>query len=65
MTLVYIVAFATVLGLTAVCALFWAVGAGQMQDFRAGALSIFDTEEPTGQITDRFPTEDPQHSGEG
>jgi cbb3-type cytochrome oxidase maturation protein len=56
-TFVFITAFATVLGLSAVCALFWCVRSGQMQDFRAGARSIFDDDEPIGEVTDRFPSD--------
>lgn len=59
MALVYIIAFASVLGVSAVCALFWAVRTGQMNDFRAAAVSIFDEDEPTGHVTDRFPAGDP------
>jgi nitrogen fixation-related uncharacterized protein len=58
MLFVYIAAFATVLGLSAVGALFWAFHSGQMQDFRAGARSIFDEDEPIGEVTDRFPLHD-------
>ena len=55
MVFTYIVVFATVLGVSAVCALFWACRSGQMGDFPAAAVSIFDDDEPQGQITDRFP----------
>ena len=65
MALVYIVAFASVLGISAVCALVWAVRTGQMDDFRAGALSIFDDDEPAGEVTDYFPVKDSERSGEG
>ena len=65
MALLYIIAFASVLGVSAVCALFWAVRTGQMDDFRAGAMSIFDDEEPTGDVTDRFPVRDPDRRGKG
>jgi cbb3-type cytochrome oxidase maturation protein len=57
MLLIYIFTFASVLGLTGVGALFWALRSGQMDNFPAGARSIFDAEEPIGQITDRFPFE--------
>jgi cbb3-type cytochrome oxidase maturation protein len=65
MTLVYIIAFASILGLSAVCALFWAVRTGQLDDFRAGAVSIFDDDEPTGEVTDRFPITDLERGGKG
>jgi cbb3-type cytochrome oxidase maturation protein len=55
MAFLYITGFATVLGLTAVCALFWAFRHGQMDDFRGSAMSIFDEDEPAGEVTDRFP----------
>ena len=64
MALVYIIAFVTVLGISAVCALFWALRTGQMDDFRAGALSIFDDDEPAGEVTDYFPVRDSERSGE-
>jgi cbb3-type cytochrome oxidase maturation protein len=65
MAFAYIVVFATALGLTAVWALFWAFRSGQMDDFRAGARSIFDEDEPVGTVTDHFPTgeRDPCHRG--
>ena len=64
MAVVYIVLFAVVLCISAVCALFWAVRAGQMDDFRTGAASIFDDEEPTGEVTDAFPNDDAEMSRE-
>lgn len=45
----------TLLGLSAVGALVWAIGNGQMADLRRGAESIFDEEEPIGVVTDHFP----------
>jgi len=64
MILLYILVFATILGLSAVVALTWAIRSGQMDDFAAGATSIFDEEEPLGEVTDRFPTEDNEGSEE-
>ena len=64
MAVVYSVAFVTALGISAVCALFWALRTGQMNDFRAGALSIFDDDEPAGEVTDNFPVKDSERSGE-
>lgn len=49
-----------VFGATAVWAFAWAVQSGQFRDFRAGAASIFDDEEPAGRPTDRFPGQEPQ-----
>jgi nitrogen fixation-related uncharacterized protein len=40
---------------TAVYALYWSSKHGQLRDFERGAVSIFDDEEPVGQMTDRFP----------
>jgi hypothetical protein len=36
-----------------------------MDDFRAGALSIFDADEPTGEVTDHFPIENSQAAIKG
>jgi len=35
--------------------LWWAMRKGQMSDFAKGATSIFDDDEPIGQVTDAFP----------
>jgi nitrogen fixation-related uncharacterized protein len=40
---------------TAVYALYWSSRHGQLRDFERGAVSIFDSEEPVGQMTDHFP----------
>lgn len=47
--------FSIGLGLSAVCALAWAISSGQFRDFQRGADSIFDEEEPVGRSTDGFP----------
>jgi nitrogen fixation-related uncharacterized protein len=47
-----------ILGLSAVGALVWALHTGQLRDFDEGATSIFDDEEPIGEMTDAFPGED-------
>jgi cbb3-type cytochrome oxidase maturation protein len=65
MAFVFISLFATALGISAVCALFWAVRSGQMRDFPAGAVSIFDDDEPQGQVTDRFPNGVHEHERRG
>ncbi len=59
MTLIYLFIFGSVViaGLTAVYGLVWAVRDGQMRRFSAGAMSIFDDEEPVGRMTDAFPGE--------
>lgn len=48
---------AAILGATAIGGLVWAIRRGEFDDLRAGAASIFDEEEPIGQVTDRFPGE--------
>jgi nitrogen fixation-related uncharacterized protein len=35
--------------------LYWALKGGQMSNFAQGATSIFDSEEPQGEVTDWFP----------
>lgn len=52
-TLAFLIA-AAITG-TAVYALYWSSRHGQLRDFERGAVSIFDDEEPVGQMTDRFP----------
>ena len=44
-----------VLPVTALLALRWAIRQGEFDDLQKTALSIFDDEEPLGQITDHFP----------
>jgi cbb3-type cytochrome oxidase maturation protein len=53
----YTLAFliATAISGTAVYALYWSSKHGQLRDFERGATSIFDEQEPVGQMTDRFP----------
>lgn len=48
-----------VFGASAVWALVWAIRNGEMSDFRAGAESIFDEDEPVGKPTDAFPGKSP------
>lgn len=57
MATIYILIFGSIAiaGLTAVGALVWAVRSGQLQSFAAGATSIFDDDEPIGEMTDGFP----------
>lgn len=47
--------FMLLLGGTAIAALVWAFATNQLQDFQAGATSIFDDDEPIGEMTDEFP----------
>ena len=57
MKLVYLLIWGSMLvfGGSAVWALVWAIRNGQMSNFKAGAESIFDEEEPVGKPTDAFP----------
>lgn len=57
MKLVYLLIWGSGLlfGATAVWALVWAIRNGEMSNFKAGAESIFDEEEPVGKPTDAFP----------
>lgn len=61
MTIDSIIVYAVLLGSVfffggvAVLALSWAVRDGQFQNFERTAQSIFDPDEPVGQMTDRFP----------
>lgn len=54
----YTLAFliATAISGAAVYALYWSSKHGQLRDFERGATSIFDEQEPVGQMTDHFPT---------
>ena len=63
MTQLVIAVFGTAvtLGAVAIWGLAWAIRTGQFDDFRAGAASIFDDEEPIGRITDSFPNADREH----
>lgn len=46
---------AALLGATAIAALVWAIRRGEFDRLREASLSIFDDEEPVGEVTDRFP----------
>jgi len=47
-----------------VLALGWAFRSGQFDNFQKGAQSIFDADEPVGEITDTFPNAVKQGSSE-
>lgn len=47
--------FASLFFLMAAAALYWAHKNGQLTNLEQGAKSIFDEDEPMGQITDQFP----------
>jgi hypothetical protein len=46
-----------IFGASAMWALVWAVRNGVMHNFRAGAYSLFDADEPVGRPTDSLPNE--------
>jgi nitrogen fixation-related uncharacterized protein len=60
----YTLAFLLAAGLSgmAVYALYWSSKHGQLRDFDRGAASIFDEQEPVGQMTDQFPARRGQRS---
>ena len=60
----YTLAFLLAAGLSgmAVYALYWSSKHGQLRDFERGAASIFDEQEPVGQMTDQFPARRGKHS---
>ena len=60
MTVYYVLVF-SILGLitlSVVLAWLWAVKTNQFSDFKKGATSIFDDDEPVGRVTDVFPGEE-------
>jgi len=60
--IVYAVLFGSVVlfGGAAVLALAWAVRDGQFQNFERSARTIFDPDEPIGEMTDYFPDAQPK-----
>ena len=54
-TLIFIWTVILMLGCSAVIGLIWAVASGQLGEFQKGATSIFDEDEPIGEMTDAFP----------
>ena len=60
MTIVYIATFgiALLFAAMAIWGLAWAIRSGQFANFRRGAASIFDEEEPVGRMTDSFPEDE-------
>jgi nitrogen fixation-related uncharacterized protein len=58
----YGLAFLVAVAITAsaVYALYWASGKGQLRDLEKGAESIFDDKEPIGKPTDFFPGKAPK-----
>lgn len=53
----YILVFGILAGFAVmvIWALWWAIRGGQLSNFQQGARSIFDADEPVGQVTDAFP----------
>lgn len=53
----YILIFGTIalLSLSVVVVFGWAIRSGQFADFQSGSTSIFDADEPLGEMTDWFP----------
>lgn len=47
--------FASLFFLAAAYALHWAHKSGQLTNLEEGSRSIFDEDEPEGEITDQFP----------
>lgn len=47
--------FASLFFLAAAYALHWAHKHGQLSNLEEGARSIFDEDEPEGEVTDQFP----------
>lgn len=56
-TLIYIWTVIALLSISSVSALIWAVSSGQLGEFQKGATTIFDEDEPIGEVTDSFPTD--------
>jgi cbb3-type cytochrome oxidase maturation protein len=62
MNYAYVLIFGTIalLGVTVVAVFAWAIRTGQFSDFQRGATSIFDEDEPLGEMTDWFPEQRPR-----
>lgn len=55
--------FASVFFVLAAGALFWAHKHGQLSNLEEGSRSIFDEDEPLGEVTDSFPNRTKPKSG--
>jgi len=64
MTFAYLLIFGTIglLSITVVVLFAWAIRSGQFADFQQGATSIFDDDEPLGEMTDWFPEQRPSQT---
>lgn len=60
MTLIYGLIWGSwiIFGLVAVWAFGWAIRSGQFRELSAQSKTIFDAEEPVGEMTDTFPDVD-------
>ena len=58
-TIAYTLIFGLLAGMavSVMYALYWAIRQGQFANFKRGATSIFDEDEPMGFRTDAFPDE--------
>ncbi len=67
MNIIYILIWGTwiIFGISVVWALSWAVGQGHMSNVEEAGCSIFDEEEPIGEMTDFFPGEGPDGAVNG
>lgn len=52
--------FASLFFVGASIALYWAHKHGQLSNLEKGSTSIFDEDEPMGEITDQFPEKKPK-----
>ncbi len=61
MNLIYLLIWGTwvIFGISVIWALSWAVSRGHMTNVEQSGQSIFDDEEPIGEMTDYFPGEGP------
>lgn len=55
--------FASLFFLGASAALFWAHKHGQLSDLEKGSKSIFDEDEPMGEVSDQFPEKQKRRKG--
>ena len=65
---IYIILGAVIASLffvAAACALHWAHKNGQFSNLDKGARSIFDDDEPLGEVTDRFPVSRRKRTAKG
>ena len=67
MTVYYVLVFGVLTCFfgSVIYALHWAIKSGQFSRYQQGARSIFDDEEPVGEMTDFFPDMKPDRKTEG